>query len=107
MATRRAMTKKEQLTEQLALETAIRLGLVACFINLVAQHARVIGGDNPSKALGEIQSAMRHTVSSLKVNAKDAGGGSPDISDFVQRNVNKMLDQAFLDAQKQLSRPVH
>ena len=100
------MTKKQELVEQLAIESAVRLGLIACFINLVAQHARVTGGDNPTKALADIHSAMRNTVASLKVNAKDAAGGSPDISDFIQQNVNKMLDRAFQDAQKQLSKQV-
>lgn len=100
------MTKEEELTQQLALETAVRLGLCACLINLVAEHAKVKGGD-PSKALAAIETALKNTVSTLKVSAKDAGGGAPDISEFIRQNVNKILDQVFRDAKKQLSKSVH
>jgi hypothetical protein len=101
------LTKKQQLAEQLALENAVRLGLCACMINLVAEHARVTGGNDPIKALANIKAAMNNTASSLKVNAKDDTGRPVDISDFIQRNVSGLLDQVFVDAQKQLSKSVH
>jgi hypothetical protein len=100
------LTKKQQLTEQLALEKAIRLGLCACLINLICEHARVVGGDQ-SKALADIETAMKNTASSLKVNAKDDAGDNVDVSDIIQHNVTKMVEQVFVDAKKRLLKSVH
>jgi hypothetical protein len=100
------LTKKQELTEQLALEKAVRLGLCACFINLVCEHARIVGG-NQSTALADIETAMKNTASSLKVNAKDAAGDNVEISDIIQQNVTKMIEQIIRDAKKRLLKPVH
>jgi hypothetical protein len=100
------MTKESQLVEQLALEKAVRLGLCACVIDLVVEQAKLKGG-NRSKALAAIQTSMKKTASSLKVKAKDSKGGSPDISEVIQKNVTKMLDQVFKEAEKALAKPVH
>jgi hypothetical protein len=100
------MTKKQQLAEQLALEKAVRLGVISCLINLIVEHARVVGGDQ-TKALNDIKRALKNTASSLKVNAKDDAGGDVDISDFVQLNVAKLVESAINDAQKRLGKSVH
>ena len=100
------LTKKQELTQQLALETAVRLGLIACLRELIVQHAKVVGGDQ-TKAIGDIQFALTNTISSLKVNAKDEAGGSPDISAFIQKNVQKMIDRVCKDALARSSKAVH
>ncbi len=106
MTLRVKRTKKQELTEQLAIEKAVRLGIIACFINLVAQHARVVGGDK-TRAIADIQAALSKTVSSLKVNATDATGADAQISEFIQASVQKILESICRDALKQLSKPVH
>jgi len=100
------MTKEQQLTQQLAIETAVRLGLCGCMINLIVEHARVVGGDQ-SKAIETIRGALNKTASSIKVSAKDTAGGAPDISEFVQQNVSKLLDQCCKDAQKRIEKSAH
>jgi hypothetical protein len=102
-----ARTKKQQLQEQLALANAVRLGICACMVNLVAEHARVTDKGDPAKAFADIRAAMQNTASSLKVNAKDTAGDTVEISEIVQRNVSKILDEIVSSARKQVSKSVH
>jgi hypothetical protein len=89
--------------EQLALEKAVRLGLTMCLINLIVEHATVVGGDQ-TQTLSDIKAALKSTAESLNLEARNPAGGKVEISSQIRENVSRLIDLAINDAQKRMSK---
>jgi hypothetical protein len=94
-------TKKQELQEKLVFEQCIRIGICTCLMDLIQENAKLIGGDQ-EKAVADIESGLRKTAASLKIEAKDVKGDIQNISFIINKGVEQMLDQVFRDVRKRL-----
>lgn len=94
-------TKKQELQEKLVFEQCIRIGICTCLMDIIQEHAKLIGGDQ-QKVVADIESGLRKTAASLKIEAKDIKGDIQNISPIIQKGMEQMLDQVFRDVRKKL-----
>lgn len=95
------MDELTKLRHDILNATSIGIGLAGLLSALMAEHARVLGGD-PEAAMARTREVVERTLIGLSAKGTSAQGESKDISLEVQDRVRQMLEAADSRARRQL-----
>ena len=98
------MSADKQSELRLAMAQAVGMGLLIVLSSLMAEHAKLIGGD-PDQATIRVRQIVDHSLSQLSAKGTTDTGEKGDAGPEIRRRIAVMLDTAEQQVRQLLGLP--